>query len=414
MKKIGIVTGVVLIMVLLAACTGKEVAQDQATGDILHKGWSEIEALAEGKEVNIFMWGGDDGINQYIDEMVAPRLKEEYSITLKRTPMDTGDILQKLLTEKRAGQDKGTMDIIWINGDNFRNAKENELLYTHFTKYLPNIQAYVDSENIHVHYDQGTEIEGLEAPWGSAQFTFFYDQEHIVSPPKTFSDLKSWMKENPGKFTYPNPNDFTGNGFLAHLLYESVGDPQTLLELGYDENYVNENAQDMWTYLNEIKPYLWREGDTYPESLEQLDQLYSQGDIWMTMGFNEARAESLIQNGVFSEKTRSFVLDTGSIGSVHYLSIPFNSPEPAATLVAINFMLSPEAQLAKMDPAMWGESMVLDPNRLSEEDRQTLESIDRGSSVLSTDTLSESLVPEIDASYKKWIRESWMREVVQP
>lgn len=222
MGKIGIVTGVVLIMVLLAACTGKEVAQDQATGDILHKGWSEIEALAEGKEVNIFMWGGDDGINQYIDEMVAPRLKEEYSITLKRTPMDTGDILQKLLTEKRAGQDKGTMDIIWINGDNFRNAKENELLYTHFTKYLPNIQAYVDSENIHVHYDQGTEIEGLEAPWGSAQFTFFYDQEHIVSPPKTFSDLKSWMKENPGKFTYPNPNDFTGNGFLAHLLYESV------------------------------------------------------------------------------------------------------------------------------------------------------------------------------------------------
>lgn len=414
MGKIGIVTGVVLIMVLLAACTGKEVAQDQATGDILHKGWSEIEALAEGKEVNIFMWGGDDGINQYIDEMVAPRLKEEYSITLKRTPMDTGDILQKLLTEKRAGQDKGTMDIIWINGDNFRNAKENELLYTHFTKYLPNIQAYVDSENIHVHYDQGTEIEGLEAPWGSAQFTFFYDQEHIVSPPKTFSDLKSWMKENPGKFTYPNPNDFTGNGFLAHLLYESVGDPQTLLDLGYDEDYVNENAQDMWTYLNEIKPYLWREGDTYPESLEQLDQLYSQGDIWMTMGFNEARAESLIQNGVFSEKTRSFVLETGSIGSVHYLSIPFNSPEPAATLVAINFMLSPEAQLAKMDPAMWGESMVLDPNRLSEEDRQTLESIDRGSSVLSTDTLSESLVPEIDASYKKWIRESWMREVVQP
>jgi putative spermidine/putrescine transport system substrate-binding protein len=142
MKKIGIMAGVgIILVVLLSACAGGEVAQNQTTGDILHKGWSEIEALAEGKEVNIFMWGGDDGINQYIDEMVAPRLKEQYNITLKRTPMDTGDILQKLLTEKWAGQEKGTMDIIWINGDNFRNAKENELLYSPFTEYLPNFQA---------------------------------------------------------------------------------------------------------------------------------------------------------------------------------------------------------------------------------------------------------------------------------
>jgi putative spermidine/putrescine transport system substrate-binding protein len=413
MKKIpvyGVLLG--LVMILSACAAGGEPERLEAA-DLLQMEWSEIVALAEGKQVNIFMWGGDEGINRYMDEMVAPRLKQEYNITLKRTPMDTGDIIQKLLAEKRANVSVGNIDIIWINGDNFRNAKRNELLYGAFLDKLPHFQRFIDADDSHVHYDQGTPIEGMEAPWGSAQYVFFYNQAHIAEPPASFADILEWAEKNPGKFTYPHPKDFTGNGFLAHLLYESIGDPQLLLEREFDDAFVNEQARGMWEYLNKIKPYLWRTGDTYPESLEQLDQLYSQGEVWITMGFNEGRAESLVQRGVFPDSTASFVLETGSIGSVHYLSMPFNSPQPAAALVAINYMLSPEAQMAKLRPEMWGEGMVLDPGRLSMEDQQTLQSINRGSTVLSTEVLSRALLPELDAAYKDWLRETWLREVVQ-
>jgi putative spermidine/putrescine transport system substrate-binding protein len=410
MKKVGIVIFIILLLTL-AACGN---AAERGSENVLEHDWSDIESIAKGTEVRIFMWGGDDGINEYMDEWVAPRLKEEYGVTLTRTPMDTGDILNKLLTEKQANKETGTIDIIWVNGGNFKNAKENNLLLGSFVSKLPSYNTYVDTESLDINYDFGTSVDGLEAPWGKVQFVFLYDSAKVTNPPSTFVGLKEWVEANPGKFTYPNATDFTGNAFLRHVLYESVGDPQELLDRGYDEEFVDTNSEEMWTYLNDIKPYLWREGETYPESLTLLDQLYSRGEVWFSMGYNEARVESLIKNGTFPETTKTFVMESGSIGNTHFLTVPFNGPNPAGAMVAINFMLSPEAQLAKIDPSMWGENMVLDPDKLSPEHKKQLANIDRGASVLSAQELKEALLPEVVAKYVNWIKEKWLSEVVQP
>lgn len=406
--------GMILLLTIffITACSTNE-KSTAVEEELLDKEWSEIEALAEGTDVQIFMWGGDEGINRYMDDWVAPILQEEYGVTLVRTPMDTHEILQKLLTEKRAGKDAGTIDIFWLNGENFKNAKDNALLWGSFTDKLPNYQKFVNTEGLDVNYDFGTPVEGLEAPWGKVQFVFKYDSEKIETPPENFTELKAWTKENPGKFTYPEPNDFTGNVFLRHLLFESIGGPEPLLERGFDEDFVNEQSQEMWTYLNKIEPYLWREGKTYPQSLTDLDRLYSQGEVWMTMGYNEGRAESLIQDGTFPKSTKTFVFESGSIGNTHFLSIPFNSPNKGGALVAINFMLSPEAQLAKMDSSMWGENMALDATKLAEEHAKQLSAINRGASVLPAETLQEHLLPEVDVQYVGWIKEKWLNEVVQ-
>jgi putative spermidine/putrescine transport system substrate-binding protein len=410
-----LVKGIILLIsvVFITACSTTETSTTQADEKLIEEEWSEIESLAEGTEVRIFMWGGDEGINRYMDDWVAPSLKEEYGVNLVRIPMDTQEILQKLLTEKRAGTDTGTVDIFWLNGKNFKNAKDNDLIWNSFTDKLPNYQAFVDTEGLDSNYDFGTPVEGLEAPWGKVQFVFKYDSEQVETPPTNFTELKEWMKENPGKFTYPEPTDFTGNVFLRHLLYETIGGPEPLLEKGFDEEFVNEQAKQMWSYLTEIEPYLWRHGETYPQSLTDLDRLYSQGEVWMTMGYNEARAESLIQDGTFPESTKTFVLESGSIGNTHFLSIPFNSPNKAGALAAINYMLSPEAQLAKMDPSMWGENMALDPTKLTEEHAQWLAEVNRGASVLPAETLQEHLLPEVDVQYVEWIKEKWLHEVVQ-
>lgn len=48
------------------------------------------------------------------------------------------EILNLLLNEKQAGTDKGSIDIIWINGENFASAKENGLLFGPFASELEN------------------------------------------------------------------------------------------------------------------------------------------------------------------------------------------------------------------------------------------------------------------------------------
>ncbi|WP_282139217.1 ABC transporter substrate-binding protein [Rossellomorea aquimaris] len=399
----------VISLLLVSAC-GPSNATD--SGGLPEEDWETITSKAEGTKVNLFMWGGDDGINRYIDDVVVPMLKEKNNIELNRVPLDTQEILQKLQTEKRAGKDKGTIDIVWINGENFKNAKENDLLAGPFTDKLPNFTKYYDTESHAFQYDFGTETEGYEAPWGKVQFVFFYNSEKVKNPPSSYVELKAFMKEHPGKFTYPNPADFTGNAFLRHLLYAKSD--SDLAQSSFNEGTAEKMGEEVWKELNEMKPFLWREGETYPATLTDLDKLYSQEEVWMTMGYNEARAEHLIKDGVFPENTKSFILnDVGSIGNTHFLAIPFNSPNKEGALVTINELLSPEAQYEKVKPDYWGESSPISYEKLDEKWRDKFMSVDRGGSVLEASVLEETYRGELDANYVEWLKENWIREVAE-
>lgn len=52
-------------------------------------------------------WGGDELINNWIDTVFAPQMKEKYDITIDRVPMDIDQILNKLSSEVQAGKKDG-------------------------------------------------------------------------------------------------------------------------------------------------------------------------------------------------------------------------------------------------------------------------------------------------------------------
>lgn len=392
---------VIMVSLILASC-GTKTGETKLPDD-----WNEIVSQAEGSKVNLFMWGGDEAVNHYIDDVVAPGLKKEYGISLKRVPMDTPEILQKLQTEKRAGKKDGSMDIVWMNGENFKNAKENDLLSGPITDRLPNLTSYYNEKDFE--NDFGTPTEGYEAPWGKVQFVFFYNSDKIDSPPRTVDELKSFVKEHPGKFTYPDPTDFTGNAFIRHLL-NAISD-QPIEKAGED---IEEAGGKVWDDLNEMKGDLWRDGKTYPKELTDLDRLFGQEEVWISMGYNEARAESLVKKGIYPEGTKPFLLeDAGSIGNTHFLSVPFNSPNQAGALVAIDYMLSPEMQLEKMQPDGWGDSTPISMDKLEDGMRKKFEELDRGDTVPDPALLEEAYIGEMDASYVEWVKEHWVREVAE-
>ncbi len=92
--------------------------------------WPDIEAQAKGQTVDWFMWGGFPSTNAYVNGYVAPRVKERYGITLRQVPVkDIAEVVGKLLAEKQAGKGAGgEVDLMWINGENFRTAKRHGLL----------------------------------------------------------------------------------------------------------------------------------------------------------------------------------------------------------------------------------------------------------------------------------------------
>ncbi|MFW6267251.1 MAG: ABC transporter substrate-binding protein [Halanaerobium sp.] len=397
MKKVIIVT---LILMLSFSLT--------AGAEVLNQSWEEILNEAEAKTVNFYMFGGDRRINNWVDTFVADKLKEEYNIHLHRVSMGPEDYLNKLLGEKQIGRQQGSIDLLWINGENFKVAMENELLFGPFTEKLPNFKQNIDQEAEGVTHDFGYPTEGYEAPYGKAQFSFVYDSDKTEAP-EDFDELTAWIKDNPGKFTYAALPDFTGSAFIRHVIYNTCGGYEKFYEMEEDE-FVKE-IQPAVDYLKEIEPYLWREGESYPATQAQLDNLYADGEVWMTMGYHPTKAAGEIEKGNFPESSRSFVIEEGTISNTHFLAIPFNAPEKEAALVAANFLLSFEAQYDKMVPGNWGDFTVLDTESLSEEQQRKFKDLDLGEATVPLAELEAHRVPEIPAKWVPVIEEVWSEEI---
>lgn len=396
---------VLALSLVLAACGGGGGQQGGAT----QQSWSEIEEEARGTTVNFVMFGGEDSVNSYIDEWVAPRMKEEYNITVRRTPVsDTADAVNKLLDEKRAGKQEGTSDLIWVNGENFFTGAQADLWYGPWAEQLPNAK-YINWEADIIKKDFGFPVNGYEAPWGQAQFVMIYDSAKVDNPPKNAQELKQWAADNPGKFTYPAPPDFTGNAFVEQIFYQTTGGPEKYQQ-EFNQSVFDEQAPEFYDYMNSIEGDLWREGQTYPESSTALDDLYQNGQVNFTMSYNPYYAKQQIQKGIFPESTKSYLFKGGTLANTSYTSIPFNSANKAGAQVLANFLQSPQAQIEYQKQQL--NLSVLDPERLSDEQAQQLkDSAPSGESVVPLEELRENRVPEARSEWLTSIQDGWEANV---
>lgn len=394
---------VILIALLISTAASAE--------DIQQLSWSEIAENADGTTINFYMYGGNRRVNNWIDTFVAENLKEKYNLHLHRVPMGPDDYLNKLIGEKQIGREEGSIDLLWINGENFKIAMDKELLFGPFVEKLPNFNKYINKESESVTHDFGYPTQGYEAPYGKAQFVFVYDSSKIENPPGSFDELTNWIKDNPGKFTYAALPDFTSSAFVRHVIYNTSGGYEKFYDM--DEEKFVEEIQPAMDYLEEIEPYLWREGETYPATQSQLDNLYADGEVWMTMGYNPTKASGEIAKGNFPESSRSFIIDEGTIANTHFLAVPFNAPNKAGALLTANFLLSFEAQYNKMQPEVWGDFTVLDLNKLASEKRAMFEELDLGEATLPLEELQSKRVPEIPAKWVPLIEAEWEKRIAR-
>ncbi|AOY77830.1 ABC transporter substrate-binding protein [Clostridium formicaceticum] len=373
--------------------------------------WEDLLNYGKNKEVAILMWGGNDSVNKYMDGYVSKSVKEKYGITLKRIPMNASEFMNKLLNEKKAALNPGSADLVWINAENFRTAKNGGLLWGPFTDLLPNLNQYYDLQASDLNYDTGIPIEGYEAIWGRAQLVFTYDSKYVQEPPKSFQELMEWVKENPGKFTYPKlPDDFVGAAFIRTAYYELVGNNDAFLKDMNQEKF-KELSKPVIDYFKEMNPYLWREGRAFPVSQAQQDELFKNGEIYMTMGFEIGKTAGLVKAGVYPETVQTYVFDTGTIGNSHYLAVPFNSPNKAAALLVIDFLQSPEAQIEKLKPEVWGDMPAFSTNKLETIMLSDLETVESDPAFISMEFLANRRLPEVQSKYIDWIKELWTEEV---
>jgi putative spermidine/putrescine transport system substrate-binding protein len=404
MKKTIVLILTILTVLLFISCSEKNTVQIDLTN------FSTVEKEAQGTEVSFYMWGGSAEINKWVDEEVGRLLKSEYNISLKRVPMDASIFINKLLTEKAANKEMGTIDLVWINGENFKNAKEAGLLYGPYTEILPNFQKYVDKES--VNSDFGYPVEGYEAPYGKSYFVFEYDSANVDKLPSNFEELLSWVKLHPGKFTYPKPPDFTGSAFVRLAFYAANGGYENFTG-NFSKEKLDSGLKNLFLYLNELKPYLWQEGKVYPRDSAALDILFEQNEIDFSMNYNVAHAQNKINTEQYPKTVRTFVLEKSALFNLHFTAIPYNAPNKAGALVLSNLLMSPEIQLSKNNPDNWGDLTVLNTIKLSLDMQNNFKTINMGDAILDPDILYSEGVPEINTEYLDAIESAWEREMLK-
>lgn len=407
MKRLMTCLLIVILMLNLVSCSPKK---EKVEENVLGKSWDVILKDAKGTTVNFYGWGGDERINKWIDEYLSKELKKEYDITLKRVPMNIEDILNKLLGEKQINSKEGTIDVVWINGENFYSAKEAGLLYGPFSDKLPNFNKYLDKDSVEVKSDFGFPVEGYEVPYGKAQFAMIYDNDKLKNVPKDSKELMKLIKENPGKFTYPAPPDFTGSAFVRNIIYDTVG-YEKFVNMKADKEVVKKEIAPAIEYLKDIKPYLWKEGKTYPATIAQLDNMYSDNEVFMSMTYNPLAVGGKISEKEFKDSTNTFVFDKGTIGNTHFLAIPSNSTNKEGALSVINYILSVNVQASKYDSKNWGDIPVLDNSKLNDEEKAVLRNIKLGKGVLSQEQLLNHRLPEMPANLVPIIEEIWQESI---
>lgn len=402
-----VLTAAALSAALLAGCGSA--AADPTPEQTLPTDFDSLVELARGTTVTFYGWGGDDARNQFLQTTVADTLKEKYDITLEVVGMDIDAILAKLSGEKGAGQTTGTIDMIWINGENFYSCKENGLLYGPFTQDLPNFNAYVDQEDTETLTDFCYPIEGYEAPYAKAQLVLIRDSAATPEAPTSTEELLEFVQKYPGKVTYPAPPDFTGSAFVRNVVYDICGWEQ-FQDMEADKETLRAAVAPAMEYLRELNPYLWNGGKTFPASSTQLTNLFADGEVLLDISYSPYSPAVNIEKGIYPDTAQAFLWDNGTIGNTNYMAIAYNAPNKAGAMVVINELLSPELQAAQYEAQK--VLPVLDEEKLSAEEQALFDAVDIGEGTLPQDALLERRLPEMPAALVPLLEEIWTEEVV--
>ncbi|MCW2776578.1 MAG: transporter substrate-binding protein [Frankiales bacterium] len=373
--------------------------------------FADVEAQAKGQTVNWYMYGGDDVLNTFVNGYLKTKLAAR-GVTLNQVKItDTVTAVNKVLAEKQAGKTTdGSVDAIWINGENFATGKQADLWYCGYAQSLANAR-YVDFSQPAVANDFGLPVEGCESVWMQANSALVYDSTRLTKDDvKSASSLFDWAKAHPGKFTYPAPPDFTGSMAVRTFFYDTNDGPDGFAGQ-FDEAKYAPAATKLWKRLNDLEPSLYKKGKTYPAGEPDVEKLYANGEISAFLTYGPGAVGDAVKKGTFPATTREAVFEGGNISNYNFLAIPFNSPHKAAAQVLQDTLLDPQTQLELYKSS--GSFPGIDLAKTDPATQAAFKAVSTSPAVLPLDVLSKDAQPELTSTYVTRIEKDWKANVLQ-
>lgn len=370
--------------------------------------WRDILDAARGQVVYWNAWGGDARTNAFI-AWAGRETERRFDVEIRHVKLaSTSEAVARVVSEKAAGlSEGGSVDLIWLNGPNFLAMKSQGLLHGPFVADMPAARFLDLTEGAPATLDFTEPVEGMESPWRLAKFVFIHDSEHAPNPPRSMAEMPAWAAAHPGRLTHPQPSDFMGATFLKQALLELAPDQGALLQPVTEESFAAATAP-LWAWYDELRPHLWRGGESFPASEPAQMQLLSDGEVDIAMSFDPASAAAGVASGLLPESARVYAPEGGSIGNVSFVAIPFNAAHKEGAVVVANFLLEPATQAHMQNIDVLGSFSVLDHAKLDAEAKAAFDALPTAPALPAPGSLGETL-PEPHASWMTRLTEEWAR-----
>ena len=134
---------------------------------------------------------------------------------------------------------------------------------------------------------------------------------------------------------------------------------------------------------------------------------FTDDEVDIGMSFNISFPNNEVLNGNLPKTTKSYISEKGSIPS-HYLAIPYNSKNINASKLAVNFFISPEAQLQKQKAKIWGDPNILTLDKLDIKWQKKFKKLSDGPARVKANDLQKKL-PEPHPSWMEEIERIWIK-----
>lgn len=398
-----------LTTALMTGCTMLE--NIKQSNDPVLKQWRLVEESAFDSQVVMYVSDLDEKQVNWLNNEFKTYLKESKKIDLVVETLDFERTIQKLKSDKLNQVLIGQMDLIVLPEDGFKRGYDNGLWYGPFTSDMPLLKNYVDLKNLNFQFEEGLAASGRTLPFAQEQLVMVYDRDVFFDAPTNWTAFFEAVKEYRGTFTYPDPRlSRIGEAFvLSYLLHDQH--LEDYMKAPMDKAFLEKNLKGKLQKLADLKPFMYEKGEKYPQSVAELDQLFSDGKLLFSMTMDYNHTTKKLADYQYPEGAYSYVFDEGTLSYNKNMTIAHNAPNKSGAMVVLQALLEGDMQASQYDPKKVGALPMYTPGVTAEEHMKKVEAVRlKPTSVKAKELLSKQ-ISEIPKVNRKAIIQLW-EEVV--
>lgn len=284
-------------------------------------------------------------------EHLLPEFEKKYGITVDYVRGNSDAAVQQLIAARNA-DNPAPADAYFVGSGSIGTLlDEGVMANIPLAGLLPNAKGKLDADIAMV--TRGFDHGGAYLPFHRNQTSIIYDTRTVSADavPDDLDGLLAWAKAHPQKFIVTSPKGGgSGSGFLQSVAYGKVTDPAcrekfTDYSLTDDEAKALVEAPCMkpvWDYYTELLPVV----ELTKGNSDTLNLIANGagaiGTAWEDMAYD------FMGRGLLPPTSRQELIKTGQIGGGDGMFFPVAGTHPAASLLLLDFMISHDVQLEKL------------------------------------------------------------------